>query len=209
MTDEDKRKARDNNIKIAVTAVMSVLVCAVFILALIKFGMNFQEKLDAKANERNEEETISIISVDYDATTFKYTVPVDATSDDADSELPKNYLSSLVKSNYDKNYVLIDNQDLLDIVLDKLKGASSDNISYKVDDGFFNSGSIIMVTQESMDLADFTIRSIVRDENYGIQIDTIKKTNNETVGGLKRGRAIFVKIRNIQPESILINVEKE
>lgn len=213
MSEEEERKYESNNIKIAVTAILSILLGTAFILALVHFGMNVQQNIDAKVEEKEEKEKIvSILNVDYSSAEFRYVAPTGGlmTKEEADAR-PKNYLISEIKDDYDENYLVIDNQDLLDKAIGKLRSAASDeSISYDVEDKFFTSGAVILVTSEKTGLGGLDIKSVSRDDDYNIQIDAIGKNNEKTsVQDASEGRAVFIKIRNIQPKSVKVNIEDE
>jgi hypothetical protein len=199
MTEEDHEKYESNNFKIAATAVVSVLLGAAFILALIQFGMNVQQDIDTRTAEKKEaEKIVSIMSVDYSTADFAYTVP------DADTD---NYLVSSIKEDAKDNYLVVTSKDTLDSIINTIRKSSGDeSISYSVDDKFFESGAIIVVTGEGADLASLKVNSVSRDEDYNIQIDVKKEMNpTETEDSPVRGFASFVKIRNIQPNDVKVN----
>ena len=78
MSDEEQQhKYESNNLKIAITAVVSVLLGAAFLLALVQFGMNVQQDIDAKTEQKKEtEKIVSIINVDYSSASFGYIAPI-------------------------------------------------------------------------------------------------------------------------------------
>ncbi len=214
MSEEENSKYESNNIKIAVTAVLSILLGAAFILALVYFGMNVQQNIDSKTDERkSEEKIVSIMSVGYETSEFGYVAANGGGGTMTKEEynaLPENILISSLRDGYDENYLVIDNQDLLNRALDKLRSSAHDeSISYSVENGFFDSGSVILITRELHGLSDFKVKSVTRDEEYNIQIDTTEKTGEPTVADASEGRAIFVKVRNIQPKSVKVNNEAE
>lgn len=191
-----------NNTKIAVTAIMSILFGVVFILALILFGMRVQNNIDAQKEEKKRsEEIVTINSVDFDTDSFGYQAP-------ADGDDMTNYLVNAIKADTNENYLVINSNSMLEDVLNALRGASGDNgISYSVDEGFFNSGSIILVTGEAARLSDFSVKTVTRDAQYNLQIDATAEYNDSNLDTID-GRAVFVKIRNIQPKNVEVKVEK-
>lgn len=193
---EEEQDAKSNNIKIAITAVMSILLGAAFIMALILFGMKFQSNLDAKAEEKKKsEEIVTINSVDFDTDSFSYTAPANDGSD-------MTQLVNTIKKDTNESYLVIDSNSMLEDVLNALRGMSGDNnISYSVEDGFFNSGSIVLVTHEAATLSDFEVKTVTRDAEYNLQIDVSAKYEDKDQDTID-GRAAFVKIRNIQPKNI-------
>ena len=214
MSDEEQQhKYESNNLKIAITAVVSVLLGAAFLLALVVFGMNVQQDIDAKVEKKKESEKIvSIINVDYSTASFSYIDASHGTTvikEESDAK-PKNSLIASIKENYDENFLVIDNQDLLDKVLDKIRRASHDeSINYTVDEKFFTSGSIIMITREASGINALDINAVTRDNDYNIQIDAVAKYGSAQVVDAIDARATFIKVRNIQPKSVKVNIEEE
>ena len=214
MSDEEQQhKYESNNLKIAITAVVSVLLGAAFLLALVVFGMNVQQDIDAKVEKKKESEKIvSIINVDYSTASFGYIDASHGTTvikEESDAK-PKNSLIASVKENYDENFLVIDNQDLLDKVLDKIRRASHDeSINYTVDEKFFTSGSIIMITREASGINALDINAVTRDNDYNIQIDAVAKYGSAQTVDAIDARATFIKVRNIQPKSVKVNIEEE
>ncbi len=192
---------KSNNVKIGVTAVVSVLFGAAFIMALILFGMRVQTGIDNRKEEKKKtEEIVTINSVDFSAASFDYTVPSDSES--------KNYLINTIDGTED-DYLVINSKSKLEDVINAIRGASSSaDISYSVDDAFFNSGSIIAVAREGKKLSDFEVRTVTRDADYNLQLDATEKYNGEDENTVA-GRVVFVKISNIQPKSIEVKAEKE
>ncbi len=205
MTDEQK-EIESNNIKIIITAIFGVLIGVVFILALINFGMGIQRKLDSNKTSDEPEKIVSIIAVDYSSASFDYKVKNEL----GGGASLDNYLISLYDSSLNQNYLVIESQDMLDTVLGDIRIASgNESITYDVDEKFFYSGSIVMVTSEEDDLYDFKIASVTRDENYNIQVDAKKSLKEDNCESVCNGKAIFIKIRNIQPKSVSVNITKE
>ena len=199
----EENDIKQNNIRIAVTAVFSVLFGAAFILALIHFGMRVQNNINAKAEEKKKaEEVITINSVDFQTTNFSYNIP----KSDSD-EQTKNYLVSLINKDLDQNYVVVNSNSVFEDVMNAIRAASgNESISYSVNDGFFNSGAIIAVTREANCLESFDVKTVTRDADYNLQIDANYK---QCEGGDKTGYVSLVKISNIQPKSVEIKASRE
>ena len=71
-------------------------------------------------------------------------------------------------------------------------------------------GSASLVTSEKSGLGGLNIKSVSRDEDYNIQIDAVEKNvEKSSVQDASEGRAVFIKIRNIQPKSVKVNVGNE
>ena len=199
----EENDVKQNNIKIAVTAVFSVLLGAAFILALIHFGMRVQNNIDTKAEEKKKaDEVITINSVDFQATNFSYKIPKNDTNEET-----KNYLVKLINKESDLDYVVINSNSAFEDVMNAIRAASgNENISYNVSDGFFNSGAIIAVTREANCLESFDVKTVTRDADYNLQIDADYK---QCEGGDKSGYVSLVKISNIQPKGVEIKANRE
>ena len=111
----EEHDIQSNNIKIAITAVISVLFGAAFIMALILFGMRVQNGIDNKAAEKKKaDEIITINSVDFDATSFSYSIP------NAEKDQEGNYLQMLIGDkdvSAKSDYYLINSKSKLDDVM--------------------------------------------------------------------------------------------
>ena len=206
MSEEDN-EIRNNNIKIAVTAVFSVLFGAAFIMALILFGMRVQNNIDAKAEEKKKaDEIVTINSVDFDTVNYGYNIP------NADKDMEGNYLQMLIgdkKVDAKSNYYLIDSKDKLDDVMNAIRAASgSESNSYDIDSNFFNSGAVIAVIREAKKLDRLNVVTVTRDADYNLQIDANEKYDSNATDE-KIGRVTLVKISNIQPKGIEIKIQKE
>lgn len=203
----EDQETRSNNIKIAVTAVISVLFGAAFIMALILFGMRVQNNIDAKADEEKKaNEIVTINSVDFETTAFSYSIP------NADKDGVGNYLQMLIGDkdvDAKSGYYLINSKSKLDDVMNAIRTASgNESISYNVDASFFNSGSIIAVIREAKKLDKFEAVTVTRDADYNLQIDANEKYNSDAKDE-KVGRVSLVKISNIQPKTIEVKVKEE
>lgn len=205
---EEEKKYESNNVKIAVTAVMSVLLGAAFIMALILFGMRVQNNINARTEEKKKtDEVVTINSVDFETTNFSYNIPLTN-----NGEAESNYLiNKISKESTDRDYVVLNSNDALRDALSAIRtAAGSEAINYEVEEGFFNASSIIMVTREADKLTDFQVKTVTRDANYNLQIDAADAYENEAKDSYKPvGQVVFVKVRNIQPKAIEVNVAKE
>ena len=200
---EDDNKI--NNTKIAVTAIMTILFGIVFILALILFGMRVQNNIDLKKEEKKKsEEIVTINSVDYETVSFGYKAPNSAIES-------KDYLVNNIKANTNTSYIVINSNSMLEDALNAIRGASGDNgISYSVEENFFNSSSIIAVTREASKLSGFEVKTVTRDADYNLQIDTAGKYDGVDPGEDQiNGFVVLVKVRNIQPNYIDVKETKE
>ena len=203
----EDQDTKTNNIKIAITAVISVLFGAAFIMALILFGMRVQNNIDNKAAEKKKaDEIITINSVDFDTTNFSYDIP------NPDKDQEGNYLQMLIGDkdvSAKSSYYLINSKSKLEDAMNAIRAASgNETLSYDVDDNFFNSGSVIAVIREAKKLGKFEVVTVTRDADYNLQIDANEKYDSDAKDE-KVGRVVFVKISNIQPKDIEVKVKEE
>lgn len=183
------------NSKIVISAILSVLLGIVALLAIVNFGMNVQRKFDNEAQLQKEKEHVeSIIAVDYKADGFGYTI-----TEDGDSLLGK-----LDAGENEKSYTII-SKDELNKVLEAITGFGGTAPAYQIEGSFFNSSSVVAVPLEAVGLTDLTVKSVTRDENYNIQIDLAAKKDSAKTA--KAGRVVFVKLSNIQPVQVTINID--
>jgi hypothetical protein len=214
MSEEEHHNNSSNYIngKIVISAILSVLLGAAFILALINFGMMTQQNIDEKNRKEQEKEKISsIISVDYDAKGFDYSFK---RAKNTTTQENRFFDSLNVGSGENVQYDIIDSQDKLATVMEALRTLSGDSsLKYEVNDDFFLSGSIIVTNAETEKLSDFSVKAVVRDELYNIQIDTElaneKASESTDEEQTIYGRTLFIKVQNIQPKSVKINREKK
>jgi hypothetical protein len=183
------------NYKIVLSAVLSVLLGIVALLAIVNFGMNVQRKFDGEQEaQRAKDHVESIIAVDYKADEFLYTVP----------EGSEPLLKKLDAGENEKSYTII-SKDELDKVIEAIAGYGKETPFYQVEDKFFNSSSVIAVPYETAGLTSLSVKSVTRDENYNIQIDLKAekdKSKTDILGGV-----VFVKLSNIQPNHVTINID--
>ena len=185
------------NFKIVISAVFSVLLGAVAILALINFGMNVQKKFDTESKEQQAQNRVeSIIAVDYEADAFSYS-----------GLLGSETLKDKLGLNGEEKAFIVDSKDKLSQVMEAITGIDGSEPFYQVSDTFFNSSSVIVVPVEAASLNSAKVKSVTRDENYNIQIDIEKDEDQGAKTGKFNGRALFVKLRNIQPADVTVNID--
>ena len=183
------------NAKIIITAVVSVLLCAAFVLSLITFGMNAQRKFDNQnAEQRAKDKIVEVKAVDYEVEYFNYST----------GEIyPGNTRTLLDKLGAQKgqNYYVINSQDKLDAVLD----ATGHSGGYSVPAEFFKSSSIVAIPYEHAGLSGLKVKGVTRDEDYNItaSLSYADAFEIENIMGI----VALVKLQNIQPKLVTATVD--
>lgn len=186
--------------KVILTAIIGVFVGALVVLILMFIGMRVNENyhLNLSNKKGGESEVVtSILPIKYETMAVSY----GNNKEDA---------AKTLKKLGDKNgsgYVVIKSNSELTNVLDqlKMKGAVVDGI--KVEDNFFNTGSIILINGEAKGLSHFGVETITRDQDYNIYIETsiVAANDVESVSG----KAIMIKVDNIQPKHVEVKNRTE
>ena len=218
MSDQEREQEdniKRNNTKIAVTAIFSVLLGVAFILTLILFGMSAQRDYDnmrqddsAKVNKGDD--VVSIIGLEYSSASFKYNTP--KTTDDGEEVAEQKSMSGLLSASGlgDETYAIIDSNDKLNSLVSNLRDMSGDEaLSYSVDENFLLSGTIIAVVSESGNPDSIEAKSVVRDEDYNVQVN-VKVNQSEAElqdDDSKPGVLTLIKIRNVQPKKVSVIFE--
>ena len=189
------------NTKIIVTAIVSVLLGAAFVLALILFGMNVQRNFDNKTAEKQQKEKIvSVINVDYgEPEYFSYNT---GKVHELDSNPVHNLLDKLGVSK-SKDYFVIDSNDKLNAVLD----AAGHTGEYTVEDDYFSSSSIVAVPFEHSGLGSLKIKGVSRDEDYNITVNGVYDSPLQIIN--ITGIVALIKLQNIQPKLVTVSIEPD
>ena len=195
MTNEENN-SNNINLKIAITAIVSVLLCAAFVLALVGFGMKMQRNFDdTTAKQQEKDKIISVIDVKYDATILGYT----SVEEGIDNYYEGPRLLEKLGVSKGQDYYIVNSSDKLNSVLDIL-GLSG---QYSVEADFFKSGSIIAIPVEAVKLSGCEVKSVVRDENYNITVDIAYSEDLPEYAYM--GDIVLVKLQNIQPKRVTVN----
>lgn len=203
MSEDNQEQIKSNNVKIAVTAVISVLLGAALLLALINYGIQFQRNLDKQeAEKRDKEKVVSILGVDYSTKSFEYHIPNGPMTKEQQEEVHER--SSLKTDKYagDNDYFIINSGTKLRDVLSVIDADDE----YSVDDSFFLSGSIVAVVKETYGVSKLEVTNVSRDENYDIQIDA-KTEGGDDVMDATTCHVVFVKIPNLQPKNVAVKID--
>ena len=202
MGEEEQHESHNStnyiNAKIVITAIVRVLLGGAFVLAMVNYGMNIQKRFDAaEKKEEKSKHVDEIIAVKYGAKTFDYSVP--------EGQKAGRYVLNKLGAGVEDKYYVIDNSDTLREALELVSSLSEGEVKLDVSDDFFISSSIIAVPVEKVDLADISIKSVTRDENYNIQIDA-ELLSAEGIDE-RAGSILFVQLENIQPKKVTVNLD--
>ena len=121
-----------------------------------------------------------------------------------------NFLTGQVAG--DAEYQMIQKASDLTDIMDNLRTNFGEESLYSfsgldyVDDEFLETGSVIAIAYEKKGLESFELNKITRDENYYLTA-IAKVASNEEIEG-DYGTLVLVKIQNIQPKAINIEVSQ-
>ena len=198
--------------RIVLTIVICVLASVIFMLGLILFGIEVSQKyLDAlkiSTSTTQTEKITDIISVRYETKTYSYNPGIDV-GVDFSGTAGSSFSELLKKVGGENGYYLIKSNTEYEDVINKIKMFQSREglENFELDEDFFYSGSVILIASEKRGLSYFGINSITRDDDYNIHIDTSSLDANDTID--VQGKAILIKIENIQPKRVVITEREE
>ena len=169
---------------------------------------NMRQDDSAKVNKGDD--VVSIIGLEYSSASFKYNTP--KTTDDGEEVAEQKSMSGLLSASGlgDETYAIIDSNDKLNSLVSNLRDMSGDEaLSYSVDENFLLSGTIIAVVSESGNPDSIEAKSVVRDEDYNVQVN-VKVNQSEAElqdDDSKPGVLTLIKIRNVQPKKVSVIFE--
>lgn len=208
MSDKGGDKSKETmslfDFKIILTGIVGTLIGIIFVLTLIFTGVIVSERYHEKASTSDQrEKVIDIVGVTYDSATYEYPPLINGggSSEDGDKT---NYQSLINYLGSDDNYVVITSNSDYQRVLSSLSyiGGKATTDPLKLEDNYFYSGSVILVTAEMEGMTGFNLNSVVRDENYNISIDVSTVFPDGAPRYGIAGKAILIKIPNIQPRDV-------
>ena len=121
-----------------------------------------------------------------------------------------NFLNGKVAG--DAEYQVVQKVNDLNDIMDNLRTNFGEESLYSfsglgyIDDEFLKTGSVIAIAYEKKGLESFELNKITRDENYYLTA-IAKESSNEEIEG-DYGTLVLVKIQNIQPKAINIEVSQ-
>ncbi len=185
------------DLKMILTAIVGVLLGAIFILTLILTGVIVNERYrNIRAEHSQKEKIADVVAISYDTKNYGYYPAVNGGGDDTD------FKSLLRMLGTEKDYLVIQSQSDYEKVVSTIASLGGNITTSDLDlsENFFYSGSLILLTAEMEGLTEFKVNSITRNESYDLRIDVSKNTKSDVYG--IGGEAILVKIPNIQPSVV-------
>ncbi len=199
MSDKGGKAKKESliDLKMILTAIVGVLLGAVFILTLILTGVIVNERYrDMHTKSTYKEKIADVVAINYEAKSYNYYPAIDGGDGETD------FKSLLRLLGTDKDYLLIQSQTELDKVVETIAslGGQITSTDFNLPDDYFYSSSLILVTAEMQGLTEFKINSITRNEYYDLRVDVSKNTKSDLYG--IGGKAILVKVPNLQPSVV-------
>ena len=201
MSDKGGKKEQESliDLKMVLTAIVGVLLGAVFVMTLIFAGMIISERYYyARMASTQTEKITDVVPIEFESKSYHYYPAVNG----GDNE---GYFESLLRVlGTNKSYYVISTQAEYETVVRTINslGGEASTSDFDLPNDYFNSSSLILVTAEMRGLSQFHINSITRNEGYDLRIDVSAADAYDTVN--VDGRAIIIKVPNIQPENIVV-----
>jgi hypothetical protein len=208
-TSANKNNSTVIDTKVVLTTAICFLAGAAIVMGLILFGMEINKKymalVDGDPALTDKDNITEVISVKYDSASYSYRPEVNA--DSSENQEPK-YYTLLKKLNCEKYCLIKSNTEYEDAINQvNMLGGRTEEHGLQLEENFFNSGSVILITSEMEGLSYFGINSITRDGDYNIYINTSSIAANDTTN--VEGDAVFIKIENIQPKYVELTERAE
>ncbi|MBR0134148.1 hypothetical protein IJM16_02690 [Candidatus Saccharibacteria bacterium] len=199
MSDKGGKKEKESliDLKMILTAIIGVMLGAVFVLTLIFTGILLNERYHTmRAEHTQKEKVVDVVSVTYDEKKYSYYPAINGGDNETDFDSLLRMLGT------DKDYYLIQSQTEYANVVSTIEslGGKISTEDFNLPEGFFYSGSLILITAEMQGLTEFKVNSITRNEDYHLRIDVSKTASSEFYG--LNGSAILIKVPNIQPDFV-------
>lgn len=190
---------------IATTAVM-VVFGAALLLTLVWVGINIGSSKLFNPEVEETEQISEIIDVDYESLKISYNLGEKDPSKNKSGYLLQEYGAQ-------ENYAIIKSMAQLER-LQNIYNAHSDNDinlagSMNLDSSFFNSGSIIAITEEASYSDINSVSSVYRDEKYNLSV-TLQRMSFMTGVAITdlHGDLVLIKVENIQPKKVQVNISE-
>ena len=100
------------------------------------------------------------------------------------------------------NYAYIKSGDQYRRFKDVLGNSVGASLDTNIDDDFFRTSSVIIIVKEDKYTAGYELKSVERNENYGLRIKIQQDELSGDVEASKTGHLVLVKVPNIQTTNI-------
>lgn len=193
-------------LKIFGTTVVMVVFGAALLLTMILIGVNIGTSNLFRPETETTERISEIIDVDYNAIMLSYDMGEKEQSKEKTGYLLKEYGVS-------ENYAIIKSISQLERLQKIYDEHSSSTVnlagSMDIDSSFFDSGSVIAITDEALYSNIRSVSSVFRDENYNLSV-TLSKMSFMTDVAITNlhGDLVLIKVENIQPKKVQVNISE-
>ncbi len=192
--------------KIIATTVVMVVFGAALLLTLVWVGVNIGTSNLFNPEVEETEQISEIIDVDYSSLSLSYNL--------GEKEPSKGNAGYLLQEyGVSEKYAVIKSMSQLER-LQNLYSSHSDNDvnfagSMNIDSSFFDSGSVIAVTDEAFYSNIRGLSGVYRDENYNLSV-TLSRMSFMTGVAITNlhGDLVLIKVENIQPKKVQVNISE-
>lgn len=188
------------NSKIILTTVVVVLLGAVFLLALVFFGMQISEKynqgIETPDQPAANQPVLETIKVDHEDVSTTY-IPDQNQSSEYKNSLMHKYGVD------DAEYAILRSESDLEDFVETINSTLGEGVTpfvYSVGNDFFSNGTVIAVAKEDAGLTSATVDDVYRDEDYNIHLSGHYASPSDTTS--LSGIVTFIQIQNIQPKTV-------
>lgn len=205
----DIRKAAKQSIcEITPQMIMLSVICVMGAAGLMILTIYFGIDLGIKSIESESNVIITRDNEDYEAVRYESEeIAYSANSDCIDgSDNSKCLLDVYGAKN--TNYVVIKSSDQYHRFVDLAQNLVGATVNMTIDDDYFRTGNVIAVVKEDENVANYSLKHVERNSNYGLRIKIQQDVLSGDAEASETGHLILVKVPNIQSTDIEI-VEQE
>lgn len=203
------KKAASESLKsitpqIIMTSIVCVLGIAGLMILTIYYGINLGiESIEKEANISIERSSDEYEAVKYESQEIDYVANSNCINGVGDNDCLLNIYGSK-----DTNYINIKSGDQYRRFVDIAKNSVGAEINLNIEDSFFRTGNVIAVVKEDKYTANYSLKTVERNADYGLRIKIQKDELPNNVETTNSGHLILIKVPNIQSTNIEI-VEQE
>ena len=186
---------------------MIVLGCIILILASVLLGMQLVKREASLAESKTDEISGEYIE-ELHTLRFEPIASFSYISDDSATDGSVFLEGGIVGQ---AEYQVIGSVDtaakIIELARTKLAETPDFSALEALDDDYYASGSVIAVAYEAPGLETFSVNKLSRDENHQVTAVAKAKTNPTTAN--MAGQLVFVKVDNVQPKTIELDITQE